>query len=409
MVTACALDIMLSYHPPLKYQSVSKVEFSPIVEFVQYSSDTLMTLRVFPQDMLRGNCTRDYTQEDEEAVVAVVEFLSAFTLFLMILTAFMSLAQLELGTNDPYSDLVDRAAVDGLDRLTNGEGWFVPYVDGARDQGNATQDWHNIPVTDLYSGVLQPGIVSSGVIDLERVEALSNVSIEAMTSGLGLSDDLQVRLLIQVEESSNTSRIGEILFDGGSDRSTASTSSVASRTFISEGEVISVSLEVHDGGKAPKVLRITEISPRPSSGAPEWIEVKNYNGFALSLKGWSFERSGTSGSSDYLYKEGVVPGGGLVLFSGDPSSQESGNASVVYDLGATGFLGVGSVDGLDDNSGRLRLLLAEQNEGEGTQVCKVEWNPSTGILLDNTIVWNGGPPSQSSSWNVSNSPTPGEV
>ena len=113
---------MLSYHPPLKYQSVSKVEFSPIVEFVQYSSDTLMTLRVFPQDMLRGNCTRDYTQEDEEAVVAVVEFLSAFTLFLMILTAFMSLAQLELGTNDPYSDLVDRAAVDGLDRLTNGEG-----------------------------------------------------------------------------------------------------------------------------------------------------------------------------------------------------------------------------------------------------------------------------------------------
>ena len=96
-------------------------------------------------------------------------------------------------------------------------------------------------------------------------------------------------------------------------------------------------------------------------------------------------------------------------FSGDPSSQESGNASVVYDLGATGFLGVGSVDGLDDNSGRLRLLFAEQNEGEGTQVCKVEWNPSTGILLDNTIVWNGGPPSQSSSWNVSNSPTPGEV
>ena len=45
----------------------------------------------------------------------------------------MSLAQLELGSNDPYTDLVDRSAVDGLDRLTNGEGWFVPYVDGERD------------------------------------------------------------------------------------------------------------------------------------------------------------------------------------------------------------------------------------------------------------------------------------
>ena len=373
------------------------------------SSDTLMTILSFPPNMLGGNCARDSTQNNEEGVVAVVEFLSAFTLFLMILTAFMSLAQLELGSNDPYSDLIDRSAVDGLDRLTNGEGWFVPYNDGGRDQANSTKDWHKIPVVDLYSGVLQPGIVSNGVLDLDRVQALSNVTIEAMTGGLGLSDELQVRLLIQVENSNNSERVGEVLFDGGSDRSTATTSSVASRSFISGNEVISVSLEVHDGGKAPKVLRITEISPRPSGGSPEWIEVQNYNGFALSLKGWSFERSGTSGSSDYLYKEGVVPGGGLVLFSGDPDSQVKGNASVVYDLGSTGFLGVGSVSGLDDNSGRLRLLFAEEDEGEGTQVCRIDWDPATGILLDNTLIWNGGPPNQASSWNLSDSPTPGEV
>lgn len=373
------------------------------------SSDTLMTILSFPPDMLGGNCARDSTQNNEEGVVAVVEFLSAFTLFLMILTAFMSLAQLELGSNDPYSDLIDRSAVDGLDRLTNGEGWFVPYNDGVRDQANSTKDWHEIPVVDLYSGVLQPGIVSNGVLDLDRVQALSNVTIEAMTGGLGLSDELQVRLLIQVENSNNSERVGEVLFDGGSDRSTATTSSVASRSFISGSEVISVSLEVHDGGKAPKVLRITEISPRPSGGSPEWIEIQNYNGFALSLKGWSFERSGTSGSSDYLYKEGVVPGGGLVLFSGDPDSQVKGNASVVYDLGSTGFLGVGSVSGLDDNSGRLRLLFAEEDEGEGTQVCRIDWDPATGILLDNTLIWNGGPPNQASSWNLSDSPTPGEV
>lgn len=368
-----------------------------------------MTVLSFPLIMLGGNCSRDTTQDNDEGVVAVVEFLSAFTLFLMILTAFMSLAQLELGSNDPYSDLIDRSAVDGLDRLTNGEGWFVPYKDGVRDQANSTKNWHQIPVIDLYEGVLQPGIVSNGVLDVDRVEALSNVSIEAMTGGLGLSDELQVRLLIQVEDSNDSERVGEVLFDGGSDRLTATTSSVASRSFISGNEVISVSLEVHDGGKAPKVLRITEISPRPSGGSPEWIEVQNYNGFALSLKGWSFERSGTAGSSDYLYKEGVVPGGGLVLFSGDPDSQVKGNASVVYDLGSTGFLGVGSVSGLDDNSGRLRLLFAEQDEGDGTQVCRIDWNPATGILLDNTIIWNGGPPNQASSWNLSDTPTPGEV
>ena len=101
--------------------------------------------------MQRSQIWRD-SSDREAGVVGVVEFLSAFTLFLMILTAFMSLAQLELGSNDPYSDLVDRSAVDGLDRLTNGEGWFVPYIDGVRDQTNSTKDWHEVPVIELYEG-----------------------------------------------------------------------------------------------------------------------------------------------------------------------------------------------------------------------------------------------------------------
>ena len=373
------------------------------------TGDTLLTIGCTQVNMQGAGHSRKPPETTDEAVVAVVEFLSAFTLFLMILTAFMSLAQLELGSNDPYTDLVDRSAVDGLDRLTNGKGWFVPYVDGVRDQANASEEWHQIPVAKLYEGVLQPGIVKDGLLDANRIAALPNVSIEAMTGGLGLADDLQVRLLIQVESSSNSSQVGLVLFDGGSDRSTASTSSVASRKFISGEDVISVSLEVHDGGKAPKLLRITEFSPRPADGGPEWIEVENKNGFALSLRGWSFERSGTSGDSDYLYKDGIIPGGGVALFSGDPASQETGNASIVYDLGTTGFLGIGSLDGLDDSSGRLRMLFAEEDESEGLQVSKVQWSPSTGIYSNNTMVWNGGPPSQTTSWNVSSTPTPGEV
>jgi hypothetical protein len=105
----------------------------------------------------------------------------------------------------------------------------------------------------------------------------------------------------------------------------------------------------------------------------------------------------------------VIPGGEIALFSGDPASQIIGNASVVYDLGISGFLGVGSINGLDDNSGRLRMLFAEEDESAGNQVCKIEWFPTTALLSNNTIVWNGGPPAQALSWNVSQSPTPGEV
>lgn len=348
-------------------------------------------------------------RDDEEAIVAVVEFLSAFTLFLMILTAFMSLVQLELGSNDPHTDLLDRSAVDGLDRLTGSEGWFVPYQDGARDSSNSTKDWHLVDATELYEGAIQPGIVLDGVLDLNRVAALSKVTVESVANGLGIPGDQQIRLVIKVESSDDADRVGLIIFDGGSDRSTASTSSIASRSFIVDGEEMSVSLEVHNGADTPRMLRITEVSPRPSSGGPEWIEVENQNSFALSLRGWSFERAGTSGSMTYLYQSGVIPGGEVALFSGDPSNQELGNASVIYDLGANGFLGYGSLDGLDDNSGRLRMLFAEEGSSVTSQVCKVEWDSSSGILLDSVLVWNGGPPSSSSSWNVSNNPTPGDA
>ena len=57
--------------------------------------------------------------ERENGDVAVIEFLTAFVLFLMILTAFLSLAQLEMGSNDPALDRLDGAAVLGMDRISS--------------------------------------------------------------------------------------------------------------------------------------------------------------------------------------------------------------------------------------------------------------------------------------------------
>ena len=94
----------------------------------------------------------DWSQlrDDEDGLTAVIEFLSAFTLFLMILTAFMSLAQLEMGSNDTEIDQVDQAVVSGLDRLMSGSGWFVPSDgDDGLDYDNSTADWHLQSAEDL--------------------------------------------------------------------------------------------------------------------------------------------------------------------------------------------------------------------------------------------------------------------
>ena len=88
-------------------------------------------------------------QRDQTGMTAVIEFLSAFTLFLMILTAFLSLAQLEMGSNDTSVDRIDRAAYNGLDRMTSNSGWFVPMLDSTLDYQNATADWHQIEASDL--------------------------------------------------------------------------------------------------------------------------------------------------------------------------------------------------------------------------------------------------------------------
>ena len=75
------------------------------------------------------NSVRTSLSRDENGMTAVIEFLSAFTLFLMILTAFLSLAQLEMGSNDTSVDRLDRAAAQGLDRMTSDGGWYVPMLD----------------------------------------------------------------------------------------------------------------------------------------------------------------------------------------------------------------------------------------------------------------------------------------
>ena len=70
---------------------------------------------------------RSSLERDENGMTAVIEFLSAFTLFLMM-HAFLSLAQLEMGSNDTSVDRLDRAAAQGIDRMTSDGGWFVPIL-----------------------------------------------------------------------------------------------------------------------------------------------------------------------------------------------------------------------------------------------------------------------------------------
>ena len=350
------------------------------------------------------------TEREEGGLTAVIEFLSAFTLFLMILTAFISLAQLQMGSNDPDVDRLDRAAAVGLDRLTSGAGWFVP-LDGGLDYGNATEDWHLHDAASLNNGRVQPGLLVAHRLDMDRIAALHNVTEEGMAQGLGLDDDMSLYLTIQVVESNNVTRVGDMLFRGGTDRASAPSSSTSYRSFQQQGELIRVVLEVHDGGRKTNQLHLTEVMTRPSANGPEWIEVYNPNDFAVALKGWSLNHTSGSTSTNLLLQEGVLSGQSVSIFTGDPTTQDQGNATHIVDLGQAGFLGVGQLNGLADGQGVLRLRYTQLDEVAPADVMRVEWGGQTGLFMmtGQTLVWDGEDRFASSSWSVEETPSPGHL
>ena len=349
------------------------------------------------------------TERNEGGLTAVIEFLSAFTLFLMILTAFLSLAQLQMGSNDPDVDRLDRAASLGLDRLTSGEGWFVPMTD-VLDYANATEDWHAYSAEVLHEGRVQPGLMNQYRLDDQKIQALHNVTEDGMAAGLGLADDMSLHLSITVVNSDDAQRVGLQLFNGGTDRGTAPSSSTSYRTFQQNGESIRVVLEVHDGGRKNNLLDITETMVRPASNGPEWIEVYNPNDFAVALKGWSFNHSSGSTYTNLLLQEGVLSGRSLSLFTGDPSSQETRNATHVIDLGQSGFLGVGQLNGLADGQGVLRLRYTQLDEIVPADVVRVEWGGNTGLfmVIGQSLVWDGTDRFDSAALALEDNPSPGE-
>ena len=349
--------------------------------------------------------------EDDDALTAVIEFLSAFTLFLMILTAFISLAQLQMGSNDPEVDRLDRAAAMGLDRLTGGEGWFVPYdASGDLDVANGTSQWHQFDAATLYNGRLQPGLLAGGVIDDGRISALHNVTETGMAEGLGLGEGLSLYLTITVLQHTDVNQTGSVLFEGGTERTRAPASSTAYRQFQDDGRLLQIVMEVHNRAQKYDVLELSEIMTRPAAGGPEWIELRNPNDFAVALRGWSLNHTSGSTSSNVLFQQGVVSGGGLAVLTGDPSTQSSGNASEVLDLGQSGFLGVGSLSGLADGQAVLSLRYTQLDQVVPSEVGLASWGGNTGLFMvtGQSLVSDGSDRYASSAWSPSNTPSPGD-
>ena len=354
---------------------------------------------------VRGGCDR---VDADDALTAVIEFLTAFVLFLIVVTAFLSLSGLMLGSNHPKSDQLDEYSLQGIQKLTSDSGWFVPYDSlGDRDIANGTADWHLLNASVLLVGDLQPGLSDTyGKLESARLNALSNVTQDQFIRGLGLPAWCSVNLTVRVVESIDSARVGVLLFQDGASREIASNSATSSRLMMAGEETLQITFEVHDAGRTPTDLIITEFMAEPSVGLPEWVELQNPDGFATNLTGWGLGRA-SDGGVHSLIGDGALSGGDVLLCSGKPSLQQNDGADVVLDLGASGVLGRGAIDGLQIPSDTLQLTWNAPGNAESIVVQSVAWNSTWAIVGDEALYWNGEDPTTSDGWGRLSGGTPG--
>ena len=329
----------------------------------------------------------------------------------MLVTAFLSLAQLQLGPNTPDIDRLERSAVEAMDKLTGSEGYHIPLENGIKDIDNATVDWHLLTPEELNSGALIPGLLSErGRLSILKVTSLKSLTEDTFSKGLGLNEDYDVRLLVRVESSPNASRVGELLFDDGTHRNSSFSSVSISRTMHMADEVVLVSLEVHIGAGFTDRLFMTEIMIDPSSGGPEWIELQNQDQFAVNLSGWSVSRI-TNGvvSAHELITSGVVPGESFLLLSGNPSIQENLGNGLIIDLGISGVLGSGQINLLESSGGQILFQYAEYNSALTYNLIDFKWDSTWNINNGFSLVWNNNDFSNSSNWIPLEEGTPGSI
>ena len=342
---------------------------------------------------------------DERGLTAVVEFLSAFVLFLVIVSAFLALSQLKLGSNVAEIDRMDQMAIDGLERLTDSKGHVVLKEDGIRDTANSTDDWHTFNASVLLSADLLPAIGDgAGHLDLKRITALGNVTEDRLIHGLGIDGGLSLNLTIIVLQSSDESTVGEIVFSDGSSRSGATRGATASRMMHLDDDVVRVTLEVHNAGREASGLRITEFMADPLNGPPEWVELENPDGFAMNLSGWSLARPGAF----ELFQDGALAAGQRMICTGNAVTQYNPNGVLMFDLAASGVLGTGTIDALATEGDTITLGWTRQGTVLTHDVIVVTWDASWDIQANHSMTYNhGGSPSSLTNWTAVDGGTPG--
>ena len=169
-------------------------------------------------------------------------------------------------------------------------------------------------------------------------------------------------------------------------------------------DMVRVTLEVHNAGREPAGLRITEFMADPLNGPPEWVELENPDGFAMNLSGWSLASPGAF----QMIGDGALGAEQRLICTGNALTQYNPNGAMVVDFGASGVLGTGSIDLLAAEGDSVTLGWTRSGTILTYEVSTISWDDSWEIQANQSMNYNfGGSPNSATNWTSVDIGTPG--
>ena len=254
-------------------------------------------------------------RRDNRGISRIVEFVIMFTVFIVIVTAFYSLANIWL--RPPIVNYAQEEAMRISEVLINNP--------GCMDNNNSKTNWEDYPAyykgapnidTNMTSLGFAKNKNSYGVLSMSKILGMGKITYPKARTLLGLSPGQNFN--ITIESINNTKIIGnETKICWGADYTSAKNVGMYKRIvavynpFDNNYTAAKLIVRLFDGGFCNESIVINEIMydpPMIDEDSHEWVELYNPTSLAINVSRWSIHNVNPTETGWQLLQEVIATG-----------------------------------------------------------------------------------------------------
>lgn len=260
--------------------------------------------------------------KDEEGISKIIEFVIAFTVFILILASFFNAIDTRFTPQEREDATLLNKAISISNILISDTG----FIDNSK---NGTTNWEMYPPKsnsiNLYENILRIGFSSkkNGVLDFNKIKAIGNITYSQLKEIFSL-DLYDFNVTIYPIDTGNKPLTVFGLDYKKAEKLTMVTRIVTIRFENMEYINAKMEIRVFIYGQSTEKIIINEFmhNPKSQDSKDEWIEIYNPTYMAIDLTNWtigsSVSKSGIIGFDEkYGSKGAIIPSYGYAVIAPD--------------------------------------------------------------------------------------------